>query len=243
MSDILRPDGRRADELRPVAIYRRYTKYAEGSVLFCEGDTKVLCTASVEEGVPPWLRGRGEGWVTAEYGLLPRSTGTRTDREAAKGKQSGRTQEIQRLIGRSLRAAVDRSKLGEHTIHIDCDVLQADGGTRCASITGAWIALRDAVNWMLSRGMIGEDPIRTQVCAVSVGVSRGTPVLDFNYEEDSASDTDMNVVMTGDGRFVEIQGTAEGEPFSDEALAALLALAKKGCGELLEKQAASLAAE
>lgn len=243
MSDISRPDGRRADELRPIAIYRRYTKYAEGSVLFCEGDTKVLCTASVEEGVPPWLRGRGEGWVTAEYGLLPRSTGTRTDREAAKGKQSGRTQEIQRLIGRSLRAAVDRSKLGEHTIHIDCDVLQADGGTRCASITGAWIALRDAVNWMLSRGMIGEDPIRTQVCAVSVGVSSGTPVLDFNYEEDSTSDTDMNVVMTGDGRFVEIQGTAEGEPFSDEALAALLALAKKGCGELLEKQAASLAAE
>lgn len=243
MSDISRPDGRRADELRPIAIYRRYTKYAEGSVLFCEGDTKVLCTASVEEGVPPWLRGRGEGWVTAEYGLLPRSTGTRTDREAAKGKQSGRTQEIQRLIGRSLRAAVDRSKLGEHTIHIDCDVLQADGGTRCASITGAWIALRDAVNWMLRRGMIGEDPIRTQVCAVSVGVSSGTPVLDFNYEEDSTSDTDMNVVMMGDGRFVEIQGTAEGEPFSDEALAALLALAKKGCGELLEKQAASLAAE
>ncbi len=240
---ISRPDGRCANELRPIAIYRRYTKYAEGSVLFCEGDTKVLCTASVEEGVPPWLRGRGEGWVTAEYGLLPRSTGIRTDREAAKGKQSGRTQEIQRLIGRSLRAAVDRSKLGEHTIHIDCDVLQADGGTRCASITGAWIALRDAVNWMLSRGMIGEDPVRTQVCAVSVGVSNGTPVLDFNYEEDSTSDTDMNVVMTGDGRFVEIQGTAEGEPFSDEALAALLALAKKGCGELLEKQAASLAAE
>lgn len=241
MSSISRSDGRRADELRPVVILRRYTKYAEGSVLYCEGDTKVLCTASVEEGVPPWLRGRGEGWVTAEYGLLPRSTGTRTDREAAKGKQSGRTQEIQRLIGRSLRAAVDRTKLGEHTIHIDCDVIQADGGTRCASITGAWVALRDAVNWMLERGLISEDPVRTQVCAVSVGMSRGEPVLDFNYGEDSSSDTDMNVVMTGDGRFVEIQGTAEGEPFSDEELAQLLALAKKGCGELLKKQAAALA--
>lgn len=241
MSSISRSDGRRADELRPVVILRRYTKYAEGSVLYCEGDTKVLCTASVEEGVPPWLRGRGEGWVTAEYGLLPRSTGTRTDREAAKGKQSGRTQEIQRLIGRSLRAAVDRTKLGEHTIHIDCDVIQADGGTRCASITGAWVALRDAVNWMLERGLISEDPVRTQVCAVSVGMSRGEPVLDFNYGEDSSSDTDMNVVMTGDGRFVEIQGTAEGEPFSDEELAQLLALAKKGCGELLKKQTAALA--
>lgn len=236
-----RPDGRAPDALRPVEIIRRYTKYAEGSVLMCAGDTRVLCTASVIPGVPAFLRGKGEGWVTAEYGLLPRSTGTRTDREAARGKQTGRTQEIQRLIGRSLRAAVDRRKLGDHTIQIDCDVLQADGGTRCASITGAWVALRDAVDSMLARGQIAEDPITAKVCAVSVGMWSGEPVLDLCYAEDSASDTDMNVVMTADGRYVEIQGTAEGEPFSAEELTHLLALARKGCSELSALQRAALA--
>ena len=219
-----RPDGRAADELRPVSITRRYTKYAEGSVLMCAGDTHVLCTASVSTGVPGFLRGKGEGWVTAEYGLLPRSTGTRTDREAARGKQTGRTQEIQRLIGRSLRAVVDRSKLGEHTIQIDCDVIQADGGTRCASITGAWVALRDAVDWMLREGLITEEP-----------------VIDLNYVEDSSSDTDMNVVMTSLGGFVEIQGTAEGEPFSSDELTRLIALATKGNAELAVKQREALA--
>ena len=188
-------------------------------MLVCAGDTKVICTASVEAGVPSFLRGRGEGWVTAEYGLLPRATGTRCDREAARGKQTGRTQEIQRLIGRSLRAVVDRKKLGEFTIKIDCDVIQADGGTRCASITGGFVALRDAVTGMLEKGDITEDPILAQVSAVSVGVSNGRPVLDLNYIEDSSSDTDMNVVMTSEGKFVEIQGTAEGEPFSEEELA------------------------
>lgn len=235
-----RPDGRAVDALRPVTITRRFTKYAEGSVLICAGDTHVLCTASVTSGVPGFLKGRGEGWVTAEYGLLPRSTGTRTDREAAKGKQSGRTQEIQRLIGRSLRAVVDRRKLGEHTIQIDCDVLQADGGTRCASITGAWVALRDAVDWMLAKGMIAEDPLKAQVSAVSVGMWAGEPVLDLNYVEDSTSDTDMNVVMTSRGAFVEIQGTAEGEPFSKEDLSRLLALAEKGNAQLARLQRAAL---
>lgn len=237
-----RPDGRSDDALRPTVFVRRYTKYAEGSVLVCAGDTKVICTASVEAGVPPFLRGRGEGWVTAEYGLLPRATGTRCDREAARGKQTGRTQEIQRLIGRSLRAVVDRKKLGEFTIKIDCDVIQADGGTRCASITGAWVALRDAVTGMLEKGDITEDPILAQVSAVSVGVSNGRPVLDLNYVEDSASDTDMNVVMTSEGKFVEIQGTAEGAPFSEEELAALLALAKRGNLELARLQREALAA-
>lgn len=236
-----RPDGRAPDALRPVSITRRYTKYAEGSVLMCAGDTHVLCTASVTPGVPGFLRGKGEGWVTAEYGLLPRSTGTRTDREAARGKQSGRTQEIQRLIGRSLRAVVDRRKLGEHTIQIDCDVLQADGGTRCASITGAWVALRDAVDWMLEHGLITEDPIRSQVSAVSVGMWEGRPVLDLNYVEDSSSDTDMNVVMTSLGGFVEIQGTAEGEPFSPEELTQLIALATRGNAELARAQREALA--
>lgn len=235
-----RPDGRAVDALRPVEITRRFTKYAEGSVLMCAGDTHVLCTASVTVGVPNFLRGKGEGWVTAEYGLLPRSTGTRTDREAARGKQTGRTQEIQRLIGRSLRAVVDRKKLGEHTIQIDCDVLQADGGTRCASITGAWIALRDAVDWMLAKGMISEDPILAQVSAVSVGMWSGEPVLDLNYAEDSASDTDMNVVMTSAGKYVEIQVTAEGDPFSEGDLAKLLALAKKGNAELAAFQRKAL---
>lgn len=235
-----RPDGRAPDELRPVSITRGFTKYAEGSVLMEAGGTRVLCTASVTPGVPPFLRGKGEGWVTAEYGMLPRATGTRTDREAAKGKQTGRTQEIQRLIGRSLRAVVDRSKLGEFTIQIDCDVLQADGGTRCASITGAWVALRDAVDKMLRENLIEEDPILAQVSAVSVGMWKGEPVLDFNYIEDSNSDTDMNVVMTSLGGFVEIQGTAEGTPFTDADLTKLLALAKKGNTRLAELQREAL---
>ncbi len=235
-----RPDGRANDQLRPISIERHYTKYAEGSVLICAGDTKVICTASVTEGVPPFLRGKGEGWVTAEYGLLPRSTGTRCEREAAKGKQSGRTQEIQRLIGRSLRAVVDRKKLGEYTIQIDCDVIQADGGTRCASITGAWVALRDAVDWMRQKGLISEDPIQAQVSAVSVGIWSNEPALDFNYAEDSASDTDMNVVMTSEGGFVEIQGTAEGKPFSESELAALIDLAKQGNRALQEAQLQAL---
>lgn len=235
-----RSDGRAPDELRPVSITRGFTKYAEGSVLMEAGGTRVLCTASVIPGVPPFLRGKGEGWVTAEYGMLPRATGTRTDREAARGKQTGRTQEIQRLIGRSLRAVVDRRKLGDFTIQIDCDVLQADGGTRCASITGAWVALRDAVDKMLREGMIEEDPILAQVSAVSAGMWEGEPVLDFNYIEDSSSDTDMNVVMTSLGGFVEIQGTAEGTPFTDEDLARLLLLAKKGNARLAELQREAL---
>lgn len=235
-----RPDGRRTDEIRPVTFQRGFTKYAEGSVLIAMGDTKVLCTASVTPGVPAFLRGQGEGWVTAEYGLLPRSTGTRCDREAARGKQSGRTQEIQRLIGRSLRAAVDRKRLGEWTIQIDCDVLQADGGTRCASITGAWVALRDAVDGMLEKGQIESDPIIAQVSAVSVGVVDGRPVLDLNYVEDSACGTDMNVVMTAAGGFVEIQGTAEGAPFTDEELTELIRLAKKGNAELARLQSEAL---
>lgn len=235
-----RADGRRTDEIRPVTFQRGFTKYAEGSVLISVGDTKVLCTASVTPGVPAFLRGQGEGWVTAEYGLLPRSTGTRCDREAARGKQSGRTQEIQRLIGRSLRAAVDRKRLGEWTIQIDCDVLQADGGTRCASITGAWVALRDAVDGMLEKGQIESDPIIAQVSAVSVGVVDGHPVLDLNYVEDSACGTDMNVVMTAAGGFVEIQGTAEGAPFTDEELTELIRLAKKGNAELARLQSEAL---
>ena len=245
MTDCVNPvrvDGRAADALRPLSFARRYTKYAEGSVLVCAGDTKVLCTASVSAGVPRFLAGRGEGWVTAEYGLLPRATGTRCDREAAKGKQSGRTQEIQRLIGRSLRAAVDRRKLGDFTIQIDCDVIQADGGTRCASISGAWVALRDAVNWMLEKGMIDEDPILTQVSAVSAGVVNGRPVLDLNYAEDSGCDTDMNVVMTGEGAFVEIQGTAEGAPFTRAELSELLRLAEKGNLEIMAAQRAAFEA-
>ena len=237
-----RPDGRAVDELRPISFVRHYTKYAEGSVLVSAGDTKVLCTASVVEGVPRFLKDKGEGWVTAEYGLLPRATGTRCDREAAKGKQSGRTQEIQRLIGRSLRAAVDRSKLGEFTIKIDCDVLQADGGTRCASIAGAWVALRDAVNGMLDKEQIAEDPIVAQISAVSAGVVAGRPVLDLNYVEDSGCDTDMNVVMTDAGRFIEIQGTAEGAPFSRDELNALLALAEKGNREIQAAQTAAFEA-
>ncbi|MBX6393039.1 MAG: ribonuclease PH, partial [Burkholderiales bacterium] len=213
-----RPSGRLPEELRPVRITRGYTKHAEGSVLVEFGDTKVICTASVDEKVPPFLRDSGQGWLTAEYGMLPRSTHTRTEREAARGRQSGRTQEIQRLIGRSLRAVMDLAKLGPRTIQIDCDVLQADGGTRTASITGAFVAACDAVEWLLAEQRIAESPVRDFVAAVSVGIYQGVPVLDLDYQEDSACDTDMNVVMTGSGGLVEIQGTAEGEPFSREQM-------------------------
>ena len=229
---IHRHDGRAPDSLRPVSITRGYTKHAEGSVLIEFGDTKVLCTASVLDKVPPHKKGSGEGWVTAEYGMLPRSTHTRSDREAARGKQTGRTQEIQRLIGRALRSVVDLRKLGERTIHIDCDVIQADGGTRTASITGAYVALADAVAWLIAQGKLSNSPIIDSVAAISVGVVEGVPLLDLDYSEDSNCDTDMNVVMTGQGGFVEIQGTAKGVPFSTEELNALLALAKKGIAEL-----------
>ena len=232
--------GRAPDALRAVTITRGYTLHAEGSVLIEFGQTKVLCTASVEEKVPPHKRGSGEGWVTAEYGMLPRATHTRGDREAARGKQSGRTQEIQRLIGRSLRAVFDLRKLGERTIHLDCDVIQADGGTRTASITGAFVAAQDAVNWLLQRGAIAESPILQQVAAISVGIVRGVPLLDLDYAEDSACDTDMNVVMTGAGHFVEVQGTAEGAAFSRAEMDRLLQLAEKGIGELIELQRKSL---
>jgi ribonuclease PH len=236
-----RPSGRRPDELRPVRLQRGFTKHAEGSVLVEFGDTRVLCTASVEERVPPFLRDTGRGWVTAEYGMLPRATNTRTDREAARGKQSGRTQEIQRLIGRSLRAVVDLSALGARTVHIDCDVLQADGGTRTASITGAFVALHDAVSFLLGKNLIAQNPIRDFVAAVSVGVYKRTPVLDLDYAEDSSCDTDMNVVMTGSGGFVEMQGTAEGAPFSRAEADALLKLAEQGIASLVAKQKAALA--
>ena len=236
-----RPHGRAADSLRPLTITRGYTRHAEGSVLICFGDTKVLCTASVEEKVPPHKRGSGEGWVTAEYGMLPRSTHTRSDREAARGKQSGRTQEIQRLIGRSLRAVVDLAKLGERSIVLDCDVIQADGGTRTAAITGAYVALMDAVNGLLASGKIADNPVRQPVAAISVGIVEGTPLLDLEYVEDSACDTDMNVVMTGAGHFVEVQGTAEGVAFTRAEMDHLLALADKGIRELIAAQASALA--
>ena len=236
----MRPSKRRPDELRPFAIDRHYTRHAEGSVLVAFGDTRVICTASVEEGVPGFLRGRAQGWVTAEYGMLPRSTHTRIEREAARGKQSGRTQEIQRLIGRSLRAATDLAKLGERTVKIDCDVIQADGGTRTASVTGAFVALYDAVGTLLERGVLSASPIRDFVAAVSVGLVEGVSVLDLDYAEDSGCETDMNVVMTGSGGFVEIQGTAEGAPFSTAQMDALLALAKQGIAELIAKQKAAL---
>jgi ribonuclease PH len=235
-----RVGGRRAGELRPVRLQRRFTKHAEGSVLVEFGDTRVLCTASVEERVPPFLKDSGRGWVTAEYGMLPRSTNTRTDREAARGKQSGRTQEIQRLIGRSLRAVVDLSSLGARTIHVDCDVLQADGGTRTAAITGSFVALHDAVTWLMGRKLLAQNPIRDHVAAVSVGMSRGTPLLDLDYSEDSACGCDMNVVMTGAGAFVEVQGTAEGEAFSRAELDRLLALAQDGIAQLIGHQKKSL---
>ena len=237
-----RPSGRAADQLRPVTIERRYTRHAEGSVLVAFGDTRVLCTASIDDKVPPFLRGKGEGWVTAEYGMLPRATGTRTQREAARGGQGGRTMEIQRLIGRSLRACVDRQALGERTITLDCDVLQADGGTRTAAITGAYVALVDAVGWLKARNAIKRDPVFGAVAAVSVGICQGVPVLDLDYAEDSACDTDMNVVMNDGGGFIELQGTAEGHAFRREELDALLALATRGVAELCTLQRAALAA-
>ena len=235
-----RPSGRATNQLRDVEIIRNYTKHAEGSVLVKFGDTHVLCTASVEEKVPGFLKGKGQGWVTAEYGMLPRSTGSRMDREAAKGKQSGRTQEIQRLIGRSLRAIIDLEKLGERSIQIDCDVIQADGGTRTASITGAYVALQDAVSDLIGKDLIKVSPLKDSVAAISVGVYKGTPVLDLDYIEDSDCDTDMNVVMTGKGGFVEIQGTAEGEPFSHADMKAMLDLADSGIKTLSTKQKEAL---
>jgi ribonuclease PH len=236
----MRPSLRSPQQLREIRITRHYTKHAEGSVLIECGDTKVICTASVEEKVPPHKRGSGEGWVTAEYGMLPRSTGERMGREAAKGKQSGRTQEIQRLIGRSLRAVVDLRKLGERTIQIDCDVIQADGGTRTASITGAFVALHDAVNGLIGKGLIKESPLKDFIAAISVGIYQGTPVLDLDYVEDSACDTDMNVVMLGSGHFVEVQGTAEGHAFTRAEMDELLELAKNGITELIAIQRAVL---
>jgi ribonuclease PH len=242
MTAFMRTQNRAANSLRPVTITRGYTVHAEGSVLIECGATKVLCTASVEERVPPHKRGSGEGWVTAEYGMLPRATHTRSDREAARGKQSGRTQEIQRLIGRSLRAVFDLKLLGERTIQLDCDVLQADGGTRTAAITGAFVAAQDAVNGLLAAGKISQSPITAPVAAISVGIVQGTPLLDLEYVEDSACDTDMNVVMTGVGHFVEVQGTAEGVAFSRAEMTALLDLAEKGIGELMAMQQQALAA-
>lgn len=236
----MRPSQRAPDQLRSVEIVRHYTRHAEGSVLVKFGDTHVLCTASVDEKVPGFLKGKGQGWLTAEYGMLPRSTGSRMDREAARGKQSGRTQEIQRLIGRSLRAVVDLSALGERTIQFDCDVIQADGGTRTASITGAFVALHDAVTYLIEKKAISASPIRDFVAAISVGIYQGVPVLDLDYPEDSECDTDMNVVMTGSGGFVEIQGTAEGEPFHRAEMDAMLNLAQTGISELIAKQKAVL---
>ncbi|HMV21138.1 MAG TPA: ribonuclease PH [Rhodocyclaceae bacterium] len=236
----MRPSQRQPDELRPLRLTRRFTCHAEGSVLIEMGETRVLCTASVEESVPSFLRGKGSGWVTAEYGMLPRSTHTRSPREAAKGKQSGRTQEIQRLIGRSLRAVVDLQALGERQITLDCDVLQADGGTRCASITGAWVALFDACDGLVRAGKLAANPVRDHVAAVSVGLFKGAPVLDLDYPEDSACDTDMNVVMTGAGGLVEIQGTAEGEPFTRTQMNALVDLAEAGIRRLIAAQETAL---
>ncbi|HWX12118.1 MAG TPA: ribonuclease PH [Trinickia sp.] len=237
---VQRPSGRRPGALREVRITRQYTKHAEGSVLVEFGDTKVICTASVVERVPDFLRDRGQGWLTAEYGMLPRATHTRGDREAARGKQTGRTQEIQRLIGRALRAVFDLGRLGPRTLHIDCDVIQADGGTRTASITGAFVAAHDAVAKLLAAGRIDTSPITDYVAAISVGIYEGTPVLDLDYDEDSRCDTDMNVVMTGSGGFVEVQGTAEGAPFSRAEMNALLDLAQHGIAQLVDKQKAAL---
>jgi ribonuclease PH len=240
MINHLRVDGRVFDAMRPVRITRSYTIHAEGSVLIEFGQTKVLCNASVLEKVPPHQKGSGEGWVTAEYGMLPRATHSRSDREAARGKQSGRTQEIQRLIGRALRSVFDLKALGERTIHLDCDVLQADGGTRTAAITGAFVAAQDAVNWLKAQGKLTQSPIRDAVAAISVGIVQGQPMLDLAYTEDSACDTDMNVVMTGAGHFVEVQGTAEGAAFTRTEMDALLALADKGIRELVQLQQHSL---
>ena len=241
--DAMRPSGRQPDQMREVKVTRNFTMHAEGSVLIEFGNTKVLCNASVTRGVPRWLRGSGSGWVTAEYGMLPRATNSRTDREASRGKQSGRTLEIQRLIGRSLRAAIDLDKLGENTITIDCDVLQADGGTRTASITGSYIALIDAINELKKdkNGALKGNPIKNQIAAISVGIYKGQAVLDLDYAEDSSAETDMNVVMTETGGFVEVQGTAEGAPYTQDELNSMLALAKKGIEELTAIQKASLA--
>src|SRR5512140_2102802 len=236
----MRPSGRAPDQMRELRFEPGFTRHAEGSCLVSFGDTRVLCTASVEEKVPPFLRGKGQGWVTAEYGMLPRATHTRGNREAARGKQSGRTQEIQRLIGRALRAVIDLPALGEHTIHVDCDVLQADGGTRTASITGAYVAVHDAVALLLARGLIPSTPLRDFVAAVSVGMYQGEPVLDLDYAEDSACDTDMNVVMTGSGGFVEVQGTAEGAPFSRAEMDTLLQIAQTGIAQLVAAQKQAL---
>ncbi|MFM2481347.1 ribonuclease PH [Celerinatantimonas sp. YJH-8] len=232
----MRPNGRAVTDVRPISITRHYTRHAEGSVLVTFGDTQVLCTATVEEGVPRFLKGKGQGWITAEYGMLPRSTGSRMGREAARGKQGGRTLEIQRLIGRSLRAAVDLKALGEYTITLDCDVLQADGGTRTASISGACVALMDALWWMQSQGKLKVNPMKYLIAAVSVGIVEGEPRCDLEYVEDSNAETDMNVVMAEDGRMIEVQGTAEGEPFSHEELLQLLELAKNGIQSIFELQ-------
>jgi ribonuclease PH len=236
----MRPSRREPDQLRDIRITRGYTRYAEGSVLIECGDTKVVCTVSIDDKVPPFLRGKGQGWLTAEYGMLPRATNTRSDREAARGRQSGRTQEIQRLIGRALRAVVDLSSLGERTLQIDCDVIQADGGTRTASITGAFVAVHEAVGCLLEKKLITVSPILDFVAAVSVGVYQGTPVLDLDYDEDSACDTDMNIVMTGSSGLVEVQGTAEGKPFSRAEMDAMLDLAQKGIAQLIAAQKAAL---
>jgi ribonuclease PH len=238
---VIRPSGRQPDQLRPVTITRQYTCHAEGSVLVEFGNTKVICNASVEKGVPRFLRGEGQGWLTAEYGMLPRSTGSRMGREAARGKQGGRTVEIQRLIGRSLRAAVDLSKLGEYTVYVDCDVIQADGGTRTASITGACVAIADAFKKMQADGLVKESPMKEMIASVSVGIYQGVPVLDLDYPEDSNAETDMNVIMTENGGFVEVQGTAEGETFSRQELNSMLELAEKGIAELSVLQQAALA--
>jgi len=236
----MRPSKRQPDELRNIRITRRYTRHAEGAVLIEAGDTKVLCTVSVEDKVPPFLKGKGQGWLTAEYGMLPRATNTRSDREAARGKQSGRTQEIQRLIGRALRSVVDLNALGERTLQIDCDVLQADGGTRTASITGAFVAVHDAISHLFGQQLLAASPVRDFVAAVSVGMYQGVPVLDLDYPEDSACDTDMNVVMMGNGGIIEVQGTAEGAPFSRVEMNALLDLAQKGIQQLIAAQKAAL---
>lgn len=237
----MRPSGREVSEIRPVTFTRHFTAHAEGSVLVAFGDTKVICTATVEEGVPRFLKGKGQGWVTAEYGMLPRATHTRNRREAANGKQGGRTMEIQRLIARSLRAAVDLEALGEFTITVDCDVIQADGGTRTASISGASVALADALNLMVKEGKLPANPMKGHVAAVSVGIFEGTPICDLEYVEDSKADTDMNVVMLEDGRMIEVQGTAEAEPFTQEELTAMLELARKGIDDIVVAQKASLA--
>ncbi|MGE0847596.1 MAG: ribonuclease PH [Flavobacteriaceae bacterium] len=232
----MRPSGRATDEMRRVTVERGVLRHAEGSCRIRFGDTEVLCAASLEERVPPWLRGQGRGWVTAEYGMLPRATHDRTRREASAGKQSGRTLEIQRLIGRSLRSVIDLEKLGERQITVDCDVIQADGGTRTASITGAWVALSDCLGWMKARGMLNADPLRDQVAAVSCGIYNDTPVLDLDYAEDSTAETDANFVLTGSGGIVEIQATAEKTPFSEETFNAMLGLARAGCGRLFDLQ-------